>query len=107
MFGSPGATRSMFGLLAARDADEQRVAVGGVEPQADRRVRAGMAVLAERLEDVRLNRVEVRRERADRAAAAYEPVAGPARRERAAGQGYEHSALPRAADSEARMLFSR
>ena len=84
--------------LAARDADEQRIAVRGVEPQADRRVRAGMAVLAERLEDVRLDRVEVRRQRADRAAAAYESrrrSRTPRARTQAKGQTRRVAALHR------------
>jgi hypothetical protein len=68
-----------IGLLAARDADEQRVAVGRIEAQAYRRGGSGMTVLAQRLEDVRLDRIEVGRERTARAAAADEAVAGTAR----------------------------
>jgi hypothetical protein len=48
-----------------------------------------MAVHAILVEDVRLNRIEVRLERPDDAAAAYEPVARAARRERAADDGTE------------------
>ena len=91
--------------LDARHADEQHVAVRGIEAQADRRVSAGMTMLAERLEDVGLNRVEVRRQRADRAAAALKTVAGATRRERAAGQGYEQARCRAAADRKHSCCF--
>jgi hypothetical protein len=76
---TPAVPSSFARPLDARNADEQGVAVRRVEPQAGRRVGASVAVLADLLEDVRLDRIEIRRQRSARAAAADEAVAGAAR----------------------------